>query len=48
MNCAMFLSWIALATSAPTTDPWIRDWDAARRQAEAQSKPLLVVFRCER
>lgn len=42
---------VAAALAAPAQEPtvrWRSDWESARREAREASKPLFVVFRCER
>ena len=41
---------VLLAALLPAQEAvaWHQDFDAARRQAQEQQKPLLLLFRCER
>jgi hypothetical protein len=47
-SCLVSVTTLASPARASESDPWHRDLQDARHRALAESKPLFVVFRCER
>lgn len=47
MNVALSLLTLALAAPVPERPAWLGDYQAARKAARENGKPIFVVFRCE-